>query len=81
MPENSNQKNADRFKGFADVYDDARPTMPIHPINVIKRYLQKTPDTVIDLGCGTGLSTLSWKGHCKHVIGIEPSEEHLPQIG
>ena len=26
------QKNADRFRGFADAYDDARPRMPLYPV-------------------------------------------------
>lgn len=56
--ENILQKNADRFKGFADIYDSARPKMPTYPVKIIKRYLGRTPETVVDLGCGTGLSTL-----------------------
>lgn len=32
--------------------------MPTYPVKIIKRYLGRTPETVVDLGCGTGLSTL-----------------------
>ena len=32
---------------------------------------------VLDLGCGTGLSTDAWKGNCGKVIGIEPSGDML----
>lgn len=68
-------KNAGRFSGFADTYDQARPKMPLYPVEIITRYLHKKPDLVIDLGCGTGLSTLIWKGRCGRVIGIEPNDD------
>lgn len=74
---NEIQKNADRFTGFADTYESARPVMPVYPVKIIIRYLEKQPDTVTDLGCGTGLSTVVWKDFCKHVIGIEPSLDML----
>ena len=70
-------KNAQRFLGFADTYDNARPQMPLYPINVIKNYLGKMPDLVVDLGCGTGLSTLVWQNKCNKIIGIEPSEDMI----
>ena len=34
-------------------------------------------ERVLDLGCGTGLSTLVWDGRCRQVIGVEPSEDML----
>ncbi|MDO5396679.1 MAG: class I SAM-dependent methyltransferase [bacterium] len=67
------QKNADRFTGFADIYENARPMVPQYPINVICSYLGKKPDTVVDLGCGTGLSSRAWKNTAGNIIGIEPS--------
>lgn len=69
--------NADRFIGFADIYENSRPTVPAHAIEIITDYLGKTPDTVVDMGCGTGLSTRAWEGKCGKVIGIEPSEDML----
>ena len=71
------QKNADRFTGFADLYDNARPALPEYPVRVITRYLGKIPSLVIDLGCGTGLSTLAWQGKCARAIGIDPSDDML----
>ena len=71
--------NADRFRGFADIYDDVRPRLPVYAAKVIARYLGHAPSTVVDLGCGTGLSTLVWKGRCDTVIGVEPSEDMLAQ--
>lgn len=70
-------KNADRFTGFADVYENARPEMPQYLTKIICKYLGKKPQTVVDLGCGTGLSTVSWKGIAENIIGIEPSDDML----
>lgn len=69
------RKNADRFTGFADVYEGARPQMPEYAITVICEYLEKKPGLVVDLGCGTGLSTIPWRGIAERVIGIEPSKD------
>ncbi len=73
----SYQLNADRFKGFAQTYDAARPAMPAFVPEVVERYLGARPGTVVDLGCGTGLSTLAWQGRCARVIGIDASEDML----
>ncbi len=69
--------NMDRFTGSAEIYQKARPTMPLYTIEAIKRYLGRKPDTVVDLGCGTGLSTYIWQGHCNRIIGIDPNEDML----
>ncbi len=74
---NGKMKNADRFKGFADIYEKARPKVPEYPVKIICKYLGKNPDTVVDLGCGTGLSTFVWENVSDNVIGIEPSEDML----
>ena len=69
--------NADRFVGFADVYEENRPAVPERCIQIITDYLGKVPDTVVDFGCGTGLSTQAWQGKCSGIIGIEPSGDML----
>ncbi|HNX15048.1 MAG TPA: methyltransferase domain-containing protein [Oscillospiraceae bacterium] len=68
-------KNADRFSGFANAYDQVRPQMPLYPVEVITQYLGKKPGLVVDLGSGTGLSTEIWKDHCEQVIGVEPNDD------
>ncbi|MHB1485264.1 MAG: class I SAM-dependent methyltransferase [Saccharofermentanales bacterium] len=73
--ENIAAKNAERFIGFSDIYENSRPVMPTYPISIIMRYLGYKPDLVVDLGCGTGLSTVIWRGFCNKVIGIEPSDD------
>ena len=70
-------KNAVRFSGFADTYERARPAVPDAPVRMISRYLGAQPELVVDLGSGTGLSTLTWKGNCARLIGVEPSADIL----
>lgn len=69
--------NAGRFAGFADIYENSRPKVPVRAIEIITDYLGKTPETVVDLGCGTGLSTRAWVSKCERVIGVEPSDDML----
>ena len=40
---NAELKNKNRFLGFVDVYDQARPEMPEYPIEIITKYLNKKP--------------------------------------
>ncbi len=70
-------KNSGRFSGFAGLYDQTRPAMPFYPVEVITRYLGRKPEIVIDLGCGTGLSSSVWKNRCEELVGIDPSEDML----
>lgn len=71
------QKNADRFTGFADIYDSARPSLPPYAVDILCRYLGREPRRVVDLGCGTGLSTLAWARVCPDVVGVDPSGDML----
>lgn len=71
----SKQNNADRFSGFADIYENARPKVPRYPVDVICRYLGGAPQLVVDMGCGTGLSSEVWQGVSERIIGIEPSDD------
>jgi SAM-dependent methyltransferase len=66
----------ERFTGFADDYDRHRPSPP----QVLAALLTEiarcpVPELVIDLGCGTGLSTRYWTDKAREVIGIEPSAD------
>lgn len=70
-------KNAERFTGFADIYDSARPKMPEYVIETVTKYFGCQLGLVVDLGCGTGLSTLAWEGNCRQAVGIEPSGDML----
>jgi SAM-dependent methyltransferase len=64
----------DRFSGFADTYDAYRPHPPAVLCEVLSQLArQETPTLVVDLGCGTGLSTRLWESTARQVIGIDPT--------
>ena len=68
--------NVQRFTGFADLYDQYRPTLPLVIGEVLSQLAgSERPLRVVDLGSGTGLSTRLWKGFEATVIGIEPSPD------
>lgn len=68
--------NVERFQGFADTYDKYRPQPPLVLIDILTQLVQvPRPRLVVDLGCGTGLSTRIWAGRADTVIGIEPSDD------
>lgn len=70
------QPNADRFTGFADKYNAYRPQPPIVVIDILTQLAQMDrPKLVVDLGCGTGLSTRIWADRAEEVIGVEPSAD------
>ncbi|MDR0914251.1 MAG: class I SAM-dependent methyltransferase [Oscillospiraceae bacterium] len=68
------ENNASRFDGFADLYDSARPIAPSMAAKIIIRHLSRKPKWVVDLGCGTGLSTAIWSDFAEKIIGIEPND-------
>lgn len=75
IPKGNLQSNVARFSGFADVYDNYRPEAPEMVTEILTQYLQREPELVMDLGCGTGLSTLVWNGRATRIIGVEPNDD------
>ncbi len=73
--ENAAEKNAQRYLGFAGMYDDVRPECPQFVVDCLTNYLGRRPRRVVDFGCGTGLSTRIWSNFSDEVIGIEPNED------
>jgi ubiquinone/menaquinone biosynthesis C-methylase UbiE len=68
----------ERFTGFCYAYDKFRPNPPVAIFNLAAKLSKKAyPKIVIDLGCGTGLSTRPWAKLAQKVIGIDPSEDML----
>ena len=64
--------------GFAATYDRFRPRPPQALLDVLCRYARvERPALVVDLGCGTGLSTRAWSGLAVRTIGIEPNPAML----
>jgi len=65
-------------KGFASRYDRYRPRPPRALLDVLCRYARvERPALVVDLGCGTGLSTVAWSGVAERAIGVEPNAAML----
>jgi ubiquinone/menaquinone biosynthesis C-methylase UbiE len=66
--------NVVRFTGFADIYDRYRPKPPEIIADLLLQLAGTVrADQVVDLGCGTGLSTLIWINRTNSLTGIEPS--------
>lgn len=65
-------------EGFATRYDRYRPRPPRSLLDVLCRYARvERPAVVVDLGCGTGLSTRAWSGVAARAIGVEPNAAML----
>jgi ubiquinone/menaquinone biosynthesis C-methylase UbiE len=61
-------------EGFADVYDRYRPAPPPELLDVLTFLTRlERPRFVVDLGCGTGLSTRAWADRADEVVGVEPN--------
>lgn len=74
----SYEGNRDRFTGFAGDYDRYRLRPPEALAEIVSRYAGlETPELVVDLGCGTGLSTRFWADRAAQVIGVDPAPDML----
>jgi ubiquinone/menaquinone biosynthesis C-methylase UbiE len=59
--------------GFAQTYDRYRPSPPPALLDLLCRAAGvERPRLVVDLGCGTGLSTRAWAERAEEVVGVEP---------
>lgn len=67
--------NAERFSGFADLYDRVRPTAPAVVADLLRAYCGVDAPAVVDLGSGTGLSTRWVAPWAATVVGVEPSAD------
>jgi SAM-dependent methyltransferase len=62
--------------GEAELYADARPAPPTILLDICTQLVHTPqPFLVVDLGSGTGLSTVIWAEHARQVIGIEPNAD------
>ncbi|WP_248925995.1 class I SAM-dependent methyltransferase [Paenibacillus hamazuiensis] len=75
IPDGNLKSNIERFSGFEEVYDKFRPQAPKLVVELLTGYLQSKPSVVMDLGCGTGLSSFIWKDRADRVIGVEPNDD------
>jgi ubiquinone/menaquinone biosynthesis C-methylase UbiE len=80
LPDIAFAANQERFTGFADVYDAHRPQAPVALADLLCQLAGiERPRLVVDLGCGTGLSTRFWIDKAERVIGVDPTEAMLNQ--
>jgi ubiquinone/menaquinone biosynthesis C-methylase UbiE len=77
VQENNRQSNVDRFLGFQELYDSHRPEAPGIVTRILTHYLGRSPSLVLDVGCGTGLSTYIWRDAARRVVGVEPNPDML----
>jgi len=69
-------RSTERFTGLANVYGQARPT---YPPELLHWCLEQAPapGLIVDLGCGTGISTRLFASTGHPVIGIDPKADML----
>lgn len=69
-------RSTERFTGLANVYGQARPT---YPLELVRWCLEQVPapSLIVDLGCGTGISTRLFATTGHPVIGIDPNADML----
>lgn len=77
----SDSRAAPRFEtysGYGSLYDRCRPSPP-EVLRVILPALAASPHPtcIVDLGCGTGLSTRFWSGYADRVVGVDADAEML----
>lgn len=69
-----------RFTGLADAYARFRPTYPAAAIeHVLERCGLRPGSVLVDVGCGTGISSQLFAHRGLRVIGLEPNAEMRAQ--
>lgn len=69
-----------RFTGRAKIYASCRPDYPAEAIDFIVKHCGLGPESLLlDVGCGTGISTRLFARRGIRVIGIEPNADMRAQ--
>jgi SAM-dependent methyltransferase len=63
-----------RFADLAPRYDAARPQAPAELADVLMQWSGAAEPDVVDVGAGTGLSTVIWVGRARAVTAVEPGD-------
>jgi SAM-dependent methyltransferase len=80
MPDLSRGNPADRFTGLAEQYAKFRPSYPDAALDFIISHCDFGPRSLlVDVGCGTGISTRLFAERGIPLLGIEPNDEMLQQ--
>ena len=64
-----------RFEGFAVDYDAVRPAPPADLAAFQADWSGRGRPEVVDIGAGTGLSTMIWAGVARRVTAVEPGAD------
>jgi len=65
---------------FVALYDEFRPRPPTALLRILMQLAQtERPRLVVDLGCGTGISTRVWAATAEEVVGVEPNPAMIGQ--
>jgi SAM-dependent methyltransferase len=67
----------ERFTGLSDLYSKARPGYPQEIVHWCLDLLSAPPKLIVDVGCGTGISTRAFAATGHDTVGIEPNAEML----
>ncbi len=71
-----NNPHIDVWSSSATTYDALRPVPPTILVDILTQLAgMPRPLMVVDIGCGTGISTRLWAERAESVIGIEPNAE------
>jgi ubiquinone/menaquinone biosynthesis C-methylase UbiE len=80
LSDKAKYKPTERFSGLATRYALGRPSYPKTAIDFIIEHCHlQEGDTVADIGCGTGISSLLFAQRHMLVTGIEPNEDMRQQ--
>jgi len=67
---------ADKFTGLSTIYDKARPGYPVEALRaVLSHCALEEGSTLVDVGCGTGISARAFAQFGLRVIGVEPNSD------
>lgn len=74
------QRRIAEWNGLAEQYDAYRLAAPVALPPLLSQLVEAPrPALVVDLGCGTGLSTRLWADIAQQVIGVEPNDDMRAQ--
>lgn len=69
-----------RFSGLSALYTTGRPSYPAEAIQLIlKGYARNQSSVLVDIGCGTGISTRLIAAEGLTVVGVDPNEDMLDE--
>jgi ubiquinone/menaquinone biosynthesis C-methylase UbiE len=76
MSPSNHAQPTQRFTGLAEIYARCRPDYPAAALDDVVRHCRLGPDAlIVDVGCGTGISSRLFARREFRVIGIEPNDD------